>query len=53
MPESLLGRLPAIKSDPDDRPDFAKRVGTLPAPKTGNKIPVKFPAADQRRLAEC
>src|SRR6185503_2558934 len=46
----LLGRLPAIKSDPDDRTDFAKRVGTLPAPKTGNKIPVKFPADDQRSL---
>src|SRR4026207_2297703 len=31
---SLLGRLPAIKSDPDDQSDFAKRIGTLPAPKT-------------------
>lgn len=43
----LLGRLPAIKSDPDDQTEFAKRVGTLPAPKTGEKIPVKFPSADQ------
>ncbi len=43
----LLGRLPAIKSDPDDQTDFAKRAGTLPAPKTGEKIPVKFPSADQ------
>lgn len=43
----LLNRLPAIKSDPDDRSEFNKRLGTLPAPKTGEKIPVKFPAADQ------
>ncbi len=44
----LLGRLPGIKSDPDDQAEFAKRIGTLPAPKTGEKIPVKFPAADQQ-----
>ena len=43
----LLNRLPAIKSDPDDQTDFAKRAGTLPAPKTGEKVPVKFPAAEQ------
>jgi uncharacterized protein YfaS (alpha-2-macroglobulin family) len=46
----VLGRLPAIKSDPNDQTEFAKRIGTLPAPKTGNKIPVKFPADDQRGL---
>jgi len=40
----LLKRLPAIKSDASDQTDFAKRVGTLPPPKTGNKIPVKFPS---------
>src|SRR6185369_11428511 len=44
----LLRRLPAIKSDPNDQTDFAKRIGTLPAPKTGNRIPVKFPSDDQR-----
>ena len=43
----LLGRLPAIKSDPDDQTEFAKRIGTLPAPKVGEKIPVKFPVAEQ------
>jgi uncharacterized protein YfaS (alpha-2-macroglobulin family) len=40
----LLDRLPAIKQDPDDASDFVKRTGTLPAPKTGEKVPVKFPA---------
>jgi len=44
----LLKRLPAIKSDPNDQTDFAKRIGTLPAPKTGSRIPVKFPSDDQR-----
>src|SRR5687768_15583679 len=44
----VLGRLPAIKVDPDDKSDFAKRAGTLPAPKTGTRIPVKFPADEDR-----
>ena len=44
----ILKRLPDIKSDPDDQTDFAKRIGSLPAPKTGNKIPVKFPSDDMR-----
>src|SRR3954467_6225575 len=37
----LLNRLPTIKDDPDDQAEFKKRLGTLPAPKTGNRIPVK------------
>lgn len=45
---SLLKRIPEIKPTSEDQTDFAKRVGTLPAPKTGTKIPVKFPADDQR-----
>ena len=44
----LLKRLPAIKSDPSDEADFAKRAGTLPAPKNGNKLPVKFPSDEMR-----
>ncbi len=44
----ILKRLPAIKSDPSDQTAFAKRVGTLPAPKTGNRIPVKFPSDEMR-----
>lgn len=45
---SLLKRLPPIKAEPDDQTDFAKRAGSLPAPKTGKMIPVKFPSDDQR-----
>ncbi len=44
----LLKRIPEIKAQTDDQTDFAKRVGTLPAPKTGNKLPVKFPSDDGR-----
>ncbi|MEQ1603617.1 MAG: alpha-2-macroglobulin family protein [Pyrinomonadaceae bacterium] len=44
----LLKRIPEIKAQTDDQTDFAKRVGSLPAPKTGNKIPVKFPSDDGR-----
>lgn len=44
----VLGRLPGIKTDPDDQTDFAKRAGSLPAPKTGTKVPVKFPADEDR-----
>ncbi|HQY67358.1 MAG TPA: alpha-2-macroglobulin family protein [Pyrinomonadaceae bacterium] len=45
---SLLKRIPEIKPAVDDKTDFAKRIGTLPAPKTGNKNPVKFPSDEQR-----
>ena len=45
---NLLKRIPEIKPQGDDQTDFAKRIGTLPAPKTGNKIPVKFPSDEMR-----
>ncbi len=45
---SLLKRIPEIKPSPDDKTEFAKRVGSLPAPKTGKKIPVKFPSDEMR-----
>jgi alpha-2-macroglobulin len=44
----LLKRIPEIKTQTDDQTDFAKRIGTLPPPKTGDKIPVKFPSDEQR-----
>lgn len=44
----LLKRVPDIKTDKDDKSEFAKRIGTLPAPKTGQKIPVKFPSDEMR-----
>src|SRR5450432_1233744 len=47
---SLLKRIPEIKPSTDDKTDFAKRIGTLPAPKTGNKIPVKFPSDEMRAV---
>src|SRR5688500_10180434 len=46
--KGLLKRIPEIKPAANDQTDFAKRIGTLPAPKTGNKIPVKFPSDEQR-----
>ncbi len=44
----LLKRIPEIKTQTDDQTEFAKRIGTLPPPKTGDKIPVKFPSDEQR-----
>jgi uncharacterized protein YfaS (alpha-2-macroglobulin family) len=44
----LLKRLPEIKAQADDQTDFSKRAGSLPAPKTGKQIPVKFPSDEQR-----
>jgi hypothetical protein len=44
---ALLKRIPEIKPEQDDQKDFNKRPGTLPAPKTGKMIPVKFPAPEQ------
>lgn len=47
---NLLKRIPPIKEQTDDKTDFAKRVGTLPPPKTGKQVPVKFPAPNQTDL---
>ncbi len=47
-PGELLKRVPAIRSDPSDEAEFRKRLGTLPPPKTGTRIPVKFPSGDDR-----
>jgi alpha-2-macroglobulin len=44
---NLLKRIPPIKEIPADKTDFAKRAGSLPAPKVGKKIEVKFPADEQ------
>ena len=45
---TLLKRLPEIKTDENDKIDFAKRAGTLPPPKTGKMLPVKFPSDEMR-----
>ncbi len=47
---NLLKRLPQIKSERDDQTDFAKRTGSLPAPKTGKTINVKFPSDEGRGM---
>ena len=46
--ENLLKRIPPPKVQDDDEKDFAKREGSLPAPKTGKKIEQKFPADNQQ-----
>src|SRR5215203_1708953 len=46
--DRILKRLPAIKGDDSDQTDFAKRAGSLPAPKTGRQVPVKFPSDEGR-----
>ncbi len=45
---SLLKRLPEIKTENADQTDFAKRAGSLPPPKTGKTVNVKFPSDQQR-----
>lgn len=50
--KNLLKRIPEIKPDKDDQTDFAKRAGSLPAPKTGNRIPVKFPSDEMRGISK-
>lgn len=46
--ESLLKRIPPVKTSGDDQKDFAVRDRSLPAPKTGKVNPVKFPAPEDR-----
>ena len=41
--EKVLGRLPPLVIDPGDAPPFAKRAGSLPAPRTGKTIKASFP----------
>ncbi len=44
--DSLLKRIPPVKTEGDDEKDFAIRDRSLPAPKTGKVNPVKFPAPE-------
>ena len=45
---NLLKRIPAVKEQTDDKTDFAKRAGSLPPPKTGKIVNVKFPSDEGR-----
>ncbi|MEJ7699529.1 MAG: Ig-like domain-containing protein [Pyrinomonadaceae bacterium] len=47
---NLLKRLPEVKTEAEDQKDFAKRQGSLPAPKTGKIVNAKFPAGEQRPI---
>src|SRR5882757_7106033 len=46
--DSLLKRIPPVKTTGEDEKDFAVRDRSLPAPKTGKVNPVKFPSAEDR-----
>ena len=52
MRQSLLKRLPEIKPHADDQTEFAKRIGTLPAPKTGKQDTREIPVGRAARHAE-
>jgi alpha-2-macroglobulin len=41
----IVGRLPALKSDPDDAKDFAMRDKSIPAPRPGQTVSETFPPA--------
>lgn len=45
---NLLKRLPPLKSDAAEQSDFVKRAESLPPPKTGKTVSVKFPAETPR-----
>jgi uncharacterized protein YfaS (alpha-2-macroglobulin family) len=45
--DAIFRRLPPINTDISDQTDFAQRPESLPPPKTGKVIPVKFPADTQ------
>ncbi|MFV0389422.1 MAG: alpha-2-macroglobulin family protein [Pyrinomonadaceae bacterium] len=50
--DKLLSRMPDIEKDGADTTDFAKRAGSMPPPKTGDRKPVKFPVDISERLPE-
>src|SRR5262245_3420493 len=48
--EAILRRLPPMEAEDSGKMSFSMRADSLPPPKTGNIIPVKFPA-DERQIA--
>jgi uncharacterized protein YfaS (alpha-2-macroglobulin family) len=46
--DAIFRRLPPIDAETSDNTDFSMRGGSLPPPKTGKVIPVKFPSGDQQ-----
>ncbi len=45
--DAIFQRLPPIEAETSDKTDFSTRPNSLPPPKTGKVIPVKFPAEEQ------
>jgi uncharacterized protein YfaS (alpha-2-macroglobulin family) len=50
--QSVLKRLPAIKTEASDEQEFAFRERSLPAPRTGKTINVSFPASETREAPD-
>lgn len=46
--DAIFRRLPPIEAETSDNTDFSMRPNSLPPPKTGKIIPVKFPAEAQK-----
>lgn len=46
--DAIFRRLPPIEAETSDNTDFSSRPNSLPPPKTGKVIPVKFPAEAQQ-----
>ncbi|MEO6391581.1 MAG: Ig-like domain-containing protein, partial [Pyrinomonadaceae bacterium] len=49
---AVLTRLPPVAADAADQQEFKFRAASLPAPRTGSTIPVKFPQAEAGPAAD-
>ncbi len=45
---AIFRRLPPIEAEKTEKFDFSLRPNSLPLPKTGDVVPIKFPADEQR-----
>ena len=46
--EAILRRLPLLETNNTDTKEFSTRPNSLPPPKTGKTIPIKFPSDEQQ-----
>ncbi|HVE57857.1 MAG TPA: alpha-2-macroglobulin family protein [Pyrinomonadaceae bacterium] len=49
--DAILRRLPPLEAETSDKADFSTLPNSLPPPKTGKIIPVKFPSEEQQKNA--